>query len=85
MKSNNSQSESTAAQELQRRVNERFGVLPNFLRLSPETPRSLKNCGDLPKLRISTIPYPLCLRNDFSSIFLAFAQSVTASPGAQVS
>jgi PAS domain S-box-containing protein len=38
MKSNNSQSESTAAQELQRRVNERFGVLPNFFRLSPETP-----------------------------------------------
>jgi PAS domain S-box-containing protein len=38
MKSNNSQSASTAAQELQRRVNERFGVLPNFFRLSPETP-----------------------------------------------
>jgi len=38
MKSNNSQSEGTAAQELQRRVSERFGVLPNFFRLSPETP-----------------------------------------------
>ena len=38
MKSNNSQSSSTPAQELQRRVNERFGVLPNFFRLSPETP-----------------------------------------------
>src|SRR6202522_4276984 len=38
MKSNNSQSESTAAQELQRRVSERFGVLPNFFRLAPETP-----------------------------------------------
>jgi PAS domain S-box-containing protein len=38
MKSNNSQSESTTAQDLQRRVNERFGVLPNFFRLSPETP-----------------------------------------------
>jgi hypothetical protein len=37
MKSSNSQSESTAAQELQRRVNERFGVLPNFFQLSPET------------------------------------------------
>src|SRR5580700_4386474 len=24
--------------DLQRRVNERFGVLPNFFRLSPETP-----------------------------------------------
>ena len=29
---------STNASELQRRVNERFGVLPNFFRLSPETP-----------------------------------------------
>ena len=38
MESNNPQSASTAAQELQRRVNERFGVLPNFFRLSPETP-----------------------------------------------
>jgi PAS domain S-box-containing protein len=38
MKSNNSQAASTAAQELQRRVSERFGVLPNFFRLSPETP-----------------------------------------------
>jgi len=38
MKSNNSQSESSTAQHLQRRVNERFGVLPNFFRLSPETP-----------------------------------------------
>jgi len=38
MKSNNSQPPSTVAQELQRRVNERFGVLPNFFRLSPETP-----------------------------------------------
>src|ERR1700735_3875859 len=38
MKSNNSQSERTAAWELQRQVEERFGVLPNFFRLSPETP-----------------------------------------------
>src|SRR5580692_578923 len=37
MKSNNSQAASTAAQDLQRRVEERFGVLPNFFRLSPET------------------------------------------------
>ena len=28
----------TSASALQRRVNERFGVLPNFFRLSPETP-----------------------------------------------
>ena len=38
MKSNNSQSASTPTQELQQRVNERFSVLPNFFRLSPETP-----------------------------------------------
>jgi PAS domain S-box-containing protein len=38
MASNNTQPASTAARELQRRVNERFGVLPNFFRLSPETP-----------------------------------------------
>jgi PAS domain S-box-containing protein len=34
----NSRSASAAAPDLQRRVNERFGVLPNFFRLSPETP-----------------------------------------------
>jgi PAS domain S-box-containing protein len=38
MVSNNAQSTSTTAQELQRRVGERFGVLPNFFQLSPETP-----------------------------------------------
>jgi len=38
MASNNAHSVSTTTQELQRRVNERFGVLPNFFRLSPETP-----------------------------------------------
>src|SRR5580693_6675341 len=37
MASNNAQSASTAS-DLQRRVNDRFGVLPNFFRLSPETP-----------------------------------------------
>jgi PAS domain S-box-containing protein len=34
----NGQSASTTAPDLQRRVNERFGVLPNFFRLAPETP-----------------------------------------------
>jgi len=38
MASNSSESTSTTAQELQLRVNERFGVHPNFYRLSPETP-----------------------------------------------
>ena len=38
MESDNTQSASAAASELHRHVNERFGVLPNFFRLSPETP-----------------------------------------------
>jgi PAS domain S-box-containing protein len=38
MASDNAQSVTTVASELQRRVNERLGVLPNFFRLSPETP-----------------------------------------------
>jgi PAS domain S-box-containing protein len=38
MASENAQSVTTTAPDLQRRVNERFGVLPNFFRLSPETP-----------------------------------------------
>ena len=38
MTSDKAQSASTTASELQRHVNERFGVLPNFFRLSPETP-----------------------------------------------
>jgi PAS domain S-box-containing protein len=38
MAPNNTRSASAAAPELQRRVSERFGVLPNFFRLSPETP-----------------------------------------------
>ncbi len=36
--SNNSQSDRNAATELRQRVTERFGVVPNFFRLSPETP-----------------------------------------------
>jgi PAS domain S-box-containing protein len=38
MASNNAKSGSTAARELHRRVQERFGVLPNFFQISPETP-----------------------------------------------
>src|ERR1700760_1963028 len=40
MASNTAQSASASAtgQGLQQRVNDRFGVLPNFFRLSPETP-----------------------------------------------
>ena len=38
MASDDSQSATVSAPELQQRVNDRFGVLPNFFRLSPETP-----------------------------------------------
>jgi PAS domain S-box-containing protein len=38
MASDNAQSSSATAPDLQRRVHDRFGVLPNFFRLSPETP-----------------------------------------------
>jgi len=38
MPSNNTVPKSFLASELQGNVNERFGVLPNFFRLSPETP-----------------------------------------------
>jgi PAS domain S-box-containing protein len=38
MTSGNSKSASTTSQQLQRQVSARFGVLPNFFRLSPEPP-----------------------------------------------
>ena len=38
MTSNDTQSAGAPATELQQRVKDRFGVLPNFFRLSPETP-----------------------------------------------
>src|ERR1700723_4032414 len=38
MASDNAQPAKIAAPDLQRRVSERFGVLPNFFRLSSETP-----------------------------------------------
>src|SRR5579864_6559551 len=38
MASDNTQSSSSTARELQQRISERFGVLPNFFQLSPETP-----------------------------------------------
>src|SRR6202047_4220542 len=38
MASDNVQSASTSAADMQRQVSARFGVLPNFFRLGPETP-----------------------------------------------
>jgi hypothetical protein len=85
MTSNNAQSASTTAPELQRRVHERFGVLPNFFRLSPETPEITERLWGFAQAAYLDNPYTLFLRNDFSSIFLAFAQSATASPAIPVS
>ena len=38
MASRDAESAGSSAPELEKRVEERFGVLPNFFRLAPETP-----------------------------------------------
>src|SRR3984957_19776319 len=43
MASDNAQPATIGAPDLQRRGSERFGVLPNFFRLSPETPEITAN------------------------------------------
>ena len=58
MESNNSQSAGTTAQELQRRVNERFGVLPNFFRLSPEAPEITKKLWGFAQAAYLDSPLP---------------------------
>jgi hypothetical protein len=82
---NNDQSASPSARELQRRVSERFGALPNFFRLSPETPEITEKLWGFAQQRIWITPSPLFLRNDCSSIFLDFVPSATASPAIPVS
>jgi PAS domain S-box-containing protein len=62
MKSNNSQWESTAAQELQRRVHERFGVLPNFFQLSPETPEITEKLWGFAQAAYLDNPLPSVLK-----------------------
>ena len=84
MASNKAQSASTAS-DLQRRVNDRFGVLPNFFQLSPETPEITERLWGFAQAAYLDNPYTLFLRNDFSSIFLVFVQSATASPAIPVS
>ena len=78
MTSNNAQSASTTAPELQRRVNERFGVLPNFFQLSPETPEITERLWGFAEAAYLDNPLPSFSKNDCSSIFLAFVQSATA-------
>src|ERR1700692_82626 len=58
MASENAQSVNTTAPELQRRVNERFGVLPNFFRLSPETPEITEKLWGFAKAAYLDNPLP---------------------------
>ena len=64
--------------EVENRVESRFGVLPNFFRLAPETPRSLRNSGGSQKPPIWTILSLLFLRSVCLSTCRVFAPSATA-------
>jgi hypothetical protein len=46
MESKNVESAGSTRPELDKRVEERFGVVPNFSSSRPKLPRSLRNCGD---------------------------------------
>jgi len=59
MASNNSQS-STAVPELQQRVNDRFGVLPNSSKLSPETPEIIEKLRGFAHAAYLDNPPTLC-------------------------
>ena len=58
MASDNTQTASTTAPELQRRVIERFGVLPNFFRLSLETPEITEKLWGLAQAAYLDNPLP---------------------------
>ena len=58
MNSNSPQTVSGAAQDLQRHVNERFGVLPNFFRLSPETPEITEKLWEFAQAAYLDNPLP---------------------------
>jgi PAS domain S-box-containing protein len=58
MNSNSPQTVSAAAQELQRHVSERFGVLPNFFRLSPETPEITEKLWEFAQAAYLDNPLP---------------------------
>ena len=61
MASNEAQSASTAS-DLQRRVNDRFGVLPNFFRLSPETPEITEKLWGFAQAAYLDNPLPSVLK-----------------------
>ncbi len=58
MASGNPPSAGTTATDLQRRVSERFGVLPNFFRLSPETPEITEKLWGFAKAAYLDNPLP---------------------------
>jgi len=62
MTSNIAQSASPTSQELQRRVSERFGVLPNFFRLSPETPEITEKLWGFAQAAYLDNPLPSVLK-----------------------
>jgi len=58
MASDNVQSASTTATDMQRQVSARFGVLPNFFRLSPETPEITEKLWGFAKAAYLDNPLP---------------------------
>jgi hypothetical protein len=58
MSSGGGESVGNAASDLANRIKGRFGVLPNFFRLGPETPEITEKLWDSRKLPTSTISLP---------------------------
>src|ERR1700719_3810735 len=72
MASNNAQSASSTARELQRAVNERFGVLPNFFRLSPETPEITEKLWGFAQAAYLDNPLPFVFKERLFVLFSRF-------------
>ena len=85
MSSGGGESVGNAASDLASRIQGRFGVLPNFFRLGPETPEITRSSGDSLKPPTSTIRCHPYLRNVFSSTCRAFVRCATALPATLVS
>src|SRR5882757_50092 len=68
MASNNAQSAASAS-DLHRRVNDRFGVLPNFFRLLPETPEIIEKLWGFAQAAYLDNPLPSVFDNPLPSVF----------------
>jgi len=64
---------------LGKRIEERFGVFPNFFRLAPETPEITEKLWGFAEAAYLDNPLPSVLRSVFSFTCRAFAQSAIAS------